>query len=150
VKKSFDYVIVGGGSAGCALANRLSEDPKNSVLVLEAGRPDFGEDSPQVIAEGLTVIRIADPESPDPMARSAQLFSQPPHPSEDGDDLLGVMRNIVGLGTDLHEHIDHGRVDLLEPTMRRVQLVAEDEPDSGHAPPSLSKAKRQTAPPFLR
>jgi choline dehydrogenase len=41
VKESFDYVIVGGGSAGCALANRLSADPKNSVLVLEAGRPDY-------------------------------------------------------------------------------------------------------------
>ncbi|MEV4107437.1 choline dehydrogenase [Nonomuraea sp. NPDC049695] len=36
----FDYVIVGGGSAGCALANRLSADPSASVLVLEAGRPD--------------------------------------------------------------------------------------------------------------
>ena len=41
MKKSFDYVIVGGGSAGCALANRLSADPNNSVLVLEAGRPDY-------------------------------------------------------------------------------------------------------------
>jgi choline dehydrogenase len=35
------FVIVGGGSAGCALANRLSADPANSVLVLEAGRPDY-------------------------------------------------------------------------------------------------------------
>lgn len=41
MKKTFDYVIVGGGSAGCALANRLSADPNNSVLVLEAGRPDY-------------------------------------------------------------------------------------------------------------
>jgi choline dehydrogenase len=37
----WDYVIVGGGSAGCALANRLSADPNNKVLVLEAGRPDY-------------------------------------------------------------------------------------------------------------
>jgi len=37
---SFDYVIVGGGSAGCALAARLTEDASTRVLVLEAGRPD--------------------------------------------------------------------------------------------------------------
>jgi choline dehydrogenase len=39
--KTWDFVIVGGGSAGCALANRLSADPSTSVLVLEAGRSDF-------------------------------------------------------------------------------------------------------------
>ena len=33
----FDYVIVGAGSAGCTLANRLTEDPNNRVLILEAG-----------------------------------------------------------------------------------------------------------------
>lgn len=39
--EQYDFVIVGGGSAGCALANRLSADPGNRVLVLEAGRPDY-------------------------------------------------------------------------------------------------------------
>ncbi len=40
MNSDFDYVIIGGGSAGCVLAARLSEDANVRVALLEAGPPD--------------------------------------------------------------------------------------------------------------
>ncbi|MDB4025785.1 GMC family oxidoreductase N-terminal domain-containing protein [Candidatus Thioglobus sp.] len=40
MQEKYDYIIVGAGSAGCLLANRLSANPDNSVLLIEAGRKD--------------------------------------------------------------------------------------------------------------
>ena len=53
---TFDYVIAGGGTAGCALAARLSEDPDVTVCLLEAGPSDVGDDNILVLSEWMHLL----------------------------------------------------------------------------------------------
>ena len=55
-KNTFDFIIAGGGSAGCVLANRLSEDPTVSVCLLEAG----GKDKSPLIRVPLGIMFLID------------------------------------------------------------------------------------------
>ena len=53
---TFDYVIAGGGTAGCVLAARLSEDPDVTVCLVEAGPTDVGDDNILVLAEWMHLL----------------------------------------------------------------------------------------------
>lgn len=123
------------------------------LLVFEARGLRLSEDRTQVIGEGLAVVLIAQPEVPDFMPMLRQQFGHATHPREDRDDLLGVMHDVIRLGTDLHEDVSHGCVLLGEPRMLRVQLVAEDETDGrGHARKGRIRSRLASVPsnPFAK
>jgi len=84
MNRTFDYVIVGAGSAGCVLANRLSADPKVSVLLLEAG----GQDKDFWIHAPIGFGKLMN----DP--RHNWMFESDPHPAT-GDRKIPIPRGKV-------------------------------------------------------
>lgn len=105
-----DYIIVGAGSAGCVLANRLSKDPKNSVLLIEAGATDKKREIhiPAAFSELFkTSVDWAYESTPQPAAAGRKLFL-PRGKVLGGSSSINAMIYIRGNKTDYDYWADLG------------------------------------------
>ena len=108
---AYDYIIIGAGSAGCVLANRLSEDPNVSVLLLEAGGRDWHPfvHMPAGLAKiaGLTSINWDYATVPQPQLDGRVLWC-PRGKLLGGSSSINAMCYIRGAAADYDEWAEHG------------------------------------------
>jgi choline dehydrogenase len=108
----YDYVIVGAGSAGCVLANRLSADPDVSVCVIEAGPPDHLEFIHTPGAMGLVLLNKKYDWSydakPDPNIRNGQPIFCPRGKTLGGSSSINGMIYVRGHRSDYDRWADQG------------------------------------------
>jgi hypothetical protein len=68
------------------------------------------------------------------------MLRQRTHAGKNSQDFLGMMQYVIGFLPDLHQHVQHLRIDPVEPRMQRIELIAQQQTDGFHA---LGASRRQ-------
>ncbi len=102
-------------------------------LILQSRGALFAYQLVQVRCERVRVARVIDSEIPHTMAAAFKLTGKLAHRRENSEDFLAMMEHVIGLLTDFHQDVEHLRAWLDEPTVQAVKLIAENQPQRGHA-----------------
>lgn len=151
--ESFDYVIVGAGSAGAALAGKLTEDPSISVLLLEAGKPDKKLEI-HIPAAFSALFRSEADWNYDTVAQPALNQRQvywPRGKTLGGSSSINAMMWVRGFAADYQAWGEAAGTDwgwdALLPFFRRIENIAGSvDPEHGHSGPMIVERQRSPRP----